>query len=228
MYWYQFADFHKQFQFQFQFNFKTLIFHLIFNSKLCVCVGGGGRGICAILPFILTSAYYHLPMNLWEGNVFSHVCPSVCSGVPMWLSSVMPLVSHRSHGPPPPQTSSNVQTQKFQVLTKFLLGGGGGGGYSWQPKTQSPKSWPNFHGRGVTLLWRLMNRKAVSTKQHKRGEGDEPDEILEFGSSQQTSKRALLFRGWESQWHDHIKMLHDWNKHSIVLFVRDVKSNIIV
>ena len=42
-----------------------------------------------------------------------------------------------------------TQNSKCQVLTKFSLGGGGGGGgwYSWQLKTQSPKSWPTFHFR---------------------------------------------------------------------------------
>ena len=47
-----------------------------------------GRNYWSSCRVYLDSVYFHLPMNLWEGNVFSHVCLSM-EGGHIWPSTMM-------------------------------------------------------------------------------------------------------------------------------------------
>ena len=49
-------------------------------------------GVEELPDFVLTMTYYRLPKKFREGNIFSHVCPSVflsAKGVPMWPLPMM-------------------------------------------------------------------------------------------------------------------------------------------
>ena len=61
-----------------------------------------------------------------------------------------------------------TQNSKCQVLTKFAFGSV----YSWQPKTQSPKSWSNFHFRGKGgILGNLIPKLCKSSRRSSNPAG---------------------------------------------------------